>query len=329
MNWDLLSLLKQLVEKNQVNISNESLESGFNSTSASNQKQNAVYSVIDRLVRASGDTSIGLKVGKLITPNSFYGLGYLFMTADNLLTACQRMCEFPYFYQNIISLNTEYDDRSFVLNVTNNSKHSLTQAIINEASLGVFYQYMKWLSRDDFVDCEVYLSHNPVSHSSVYQKYFHRQPQFDHAHTHLRFPISIAKAPLLTSEPEYHLALYSKLKEKHVNLSQSFLSRAQVAIRNSLKLGNISRPDIAKQLSLSEKTLERRLEKSNLSFRKLTQGIRRELAVKYLVQTNLSMDEIARCLGYSDRNTFSKAFKNWTGITPGQQRGLLEKLKTY
>ncbi len=327
MNWNLLSLLKQLVKENHLTMPNDYLDGYFKLAANAEQKQSAYYSLIDQIIRLSSDSSIGMKAGSLVSPNSFYGLGYLFMTADNLVSACQRICEFPQFFQNIISLSTEVDGSHFKVIVSNDSDNKETSAIINEATLGVIYQYMNWLSKDNLVDCDVCLKNLALSPKSIYEKYFHRQPQFGSARSQLSFPLAMAEAPFLTREPEYHLALYSKLKEKHERMSHSFLSRVQVAVRNSLKLGGVSRSNIAKQLSLSEKTLERRLEKNNFSFRKLTESVRLELAHKYLVSTKFSIDEIARNLGYCDRSSFSKAFKKWTGSTPSQQRQILQQQK--
>ncbi len=329
MNWDLFYLLKQLIKNNQVSISEKELENNFKLIAMSGNKQKAIYLLIKKLIEVSQDKSLGMKAGKLISPNSFSGLGYLFMTAKNLMTACQRMCEFPLFYQNVVSLNTKCDEHYFILVIDNNHHEPLIRAIINEASLGVIYQYVSWLNRENFVECEVQLNHSSISSLATYREHFHRNPIFQQSENRLCFPIEFAKATLRSSDPEHHATWYCQLKEKHDKISQSFLSRAQTAIRNGLKLGNISRPDIAKQLSLSEKTLERRLEKSNFSFRKLTESIRLELAQKYLAQAEFSIEEIAHQLGYCDRNTFSKAFKKWTGTTPCQQRRVFAKNKAY
>ncbi|WP_144394363.1 AraC family transcriptional regulator [Pleionea sediminis] len=320
MNWDLLSLLKQLVKDRRLAVSHEELDDTFNALSPASPKQKAIYSIIGRIIQTSGQAEIGMSVGKYINPNSFHGLGYLFMTADNLVMACERICEFPLFFQSLVSISTHMNSDNLEFRVENNANCTMTNAIINEATLGIIYQYTNWLSREVISDCDIELVHGPISGNATYEKYFNAEPKFKAQCNQLRFPLKTALSPLLTSEPEYHCALYSKLKQKHEQMSQSFLARTQNAIRNGLKLGRISRQRVASELSLSEKTLERRLNQYNYSYRELIDTIRLELAQKYLSQTQYSIDDIARNLGYCDRSTFSKAYKKWTGVTPGFHR---------
>lgn len=320
MNWDLLSLLKQLVKDSRINVSSSELEKSFDEPSSHNTFQKPIFHIIGKIIQSSGNAEIGMSVGKYINPNSFHGLGYLFMTADNLLMACQRVSEFPALYQNLVRVEVQSNNTHMYFRVNNIAGDQLTQSIINEATLAIIYQYTNWLSREVIDVCEVKLAHSPISASSSYLKYFHRQPEFNSNSCQLIFPISTALAPLLTTEPEYHLALYSKLQEKQEQMSKSFLSKARSAIRTSLQLGNVSRFRIASELSLSEKTLERRLNEHNFSYRELIDAIRLELAQKYLSQTEYTIDDIARNLGYCDRTSFSKAYKKWTGQTPGLHR---------
>ena len=50
-------------------------------------------------------------------------------------------------------------------------------------------------------------------------------------------------------------------------------------------------------------------------------GVRKGLALDYLQRSNLSVDEIASLLGYTDTPNFYRAFKKWTGSPPGAFRG--------
>jgi len=81
--------------------------------------------------------------------------------------------------------------------------------------------------------------------------------------------------------------------------------------------------DVARQLGLSTKTLERRLRERGASYRALVEGIRRDLAERYLSDTDLRLQQIAYLLGYSEPAPLVRAFKRWTGSTPMQYRGRL------
>ncbi|MGJ7507213.1 AraC family transcriptional regulator [Variovorax sp. GT1P44] len=77
---------------------------------------------------------------------------------------------------------------------------------------------------------------------------------------------------------------------------------------------------MAEQLNLSTRTLHRRLVEAGTTYQALIDGIRERLAIEFLERTDLSVDEIAERSGFSDVSNFRKAFKKWTGQTPGYFR---------
>ncbi|SPA43540.1 putative transcriptional regulator, AraC [Cupriavidus taiwanensis] len=77
---------------------------------------------------------------------------------------------------------------------------------------------------------------------------------------------------------------------------------------------------VARHLDISERTLQRRLMAAGTSFRTLCEDARRELAGHYLSEGALSLGEIAFRLGFDDANSFFRAFRRWTGMTPGDYR---------
>jgi AraC-like DNA-binding protein len=85
---------------------------------------------------------------------------------------------------------------------------------------------------------------------------------------------------------------------------------------------SVSFEDIVGDLSLSPRTLRRRLREENTSFRKLLDELRAEMAIKYIRETDLSMDEIAAALGFSEPAAFRHAFRRWTKAAPSRFREL-------
>ncbi|WP_049974410.1 AraC family transcriptional regulator [Azospirillum sp. B4] len=74
----------------------------------------------------------------------------------------------------------------------------------------------------------------------------------------------------------------------------------------------------AAELNLSERSLRRRLMEEGTSFRTLLQEARQERARSMLKTADLPLSVAAEQLGYSDTATFSRAFKDWTGVSPGR-----------
>jgi len=78
--------------------------------------------------------------------------------------------------------------------------------------------------------------------------------------------------------------------------------------------------DVAKLAELSVRTLQRKLAEEGADFSDVVEQVRHELAVDLLENTDVTLTEIAGELGYSTLPNFSRAFKRWTGTSPGEFR---------
>lgn len=76
----------------------------------------------------------------------------------------------------------------------------------------------------------------------------------------------------------------------------------------------------AQQLNIAVATLRRRLQQENTSFQKIKDECRLEAAIHYLGCAELSNNAIAERLGFDEPSAFFRAFKKWTGLTPGEYR---------
>ena len=99
--------------------------------------------------------------------------------------------------------------------------------------------------------------------------------------------------------------------------------RVREAIIRKLPDGEPRRDDVASELHMSERTLQRRLEEEKPSFVQLLDDTRRELADQYLGRLHLSLAQAAYLLGFSDQSSFFRACKRWFNLSPGQYRSQL------
>lgn len=78
--------------------------------------------------------------------------------------------------------------------------------------------------------------------------------------------------------------------------------------------------EVAQALHLSPRTLRRKLDAEGTSFRALVEDARQQLALQLLSLTDMKLDEMALQLGYADTASFTRAFRRWRGVSPGQYR---------
>ena len=103
----------------------------------------------------------------------------------------------------------------------------------------------------------------------------------------------------------------------------SFRSSVENAIVPLLPQRKARAGEIARQLGVSQRTLARQLSQEGLTFSDILDGLRSDLAKRYLADQDLAICQIAWLLGYHDVFAFSHAFKRWTGKAPGKARAEL------
>jgi AraC-like DNA-binding protein len=81
---------------------------------------------------------------------------------------------------------------------------------------------------------------------------------------------------------------------------------------------------LAGELNLTPATMRRRLHEEGTSYQSIKDQLRRDLAIGYLSHTDRSVMEIALELGFSERSAFHRAFRKWTGASPGEFRRTLQ-----
>ncbi len=83
---------------------------------------------------------------------------------------------------------------------------------------------------------------------------------------------------------------------------------------------NPTQQEMARYLNISDRSLRRQLKVEGTNYKAILEGVKSETAIDYLRNTELSIDEIAALLGYSETSNFALAFKRWTNSAPGANR---------
>jgi AraC-like DNA-binding protein len=93
-------------------------------------------------------------------------------------------------------------------------------------------------------------------------------------------------------------------------------SDVQRVLASRVAAGETRMSAVARQLGVSERTLQRRLAAEGVSYQELLDEARKAAAARYLTESSLAIGEIAYLLGYSEPAPFHRAFKRWYGVTP-------------
>ena len=97
---------------------------------------------------------------------------------------------------------------------------------------------------------------------------------------------------------------------------RSMRGRVEAVLADLLQKAHVSIDHVARTLGVSRHTLFRKLRAEGATFTSVRDAFRRKLAVEYLRDHKLGVNETSYLLGFSDPAAFSRAFKRWTGQSP-------------
>jgi AraC-like DNA-binding protein len=164
----------------------------------------------------------------------------------------------------------------------------------------------------------------PPAHREMYEAHFRSPLKFKANQNALVFSKADMELPFVTHNAELLAIVAPQLEtELRQQLAQRTFSEQAKGILKRLLAGQ--RPaiqDLARELHLSTRTLQRRLTEQGITFQRLLEEARRELAHHYLLHSSVELSETAYLLGYEDSNSFFRAFHHWEGTSPGQWRVL-------
>jgi AraC-like DNA-binding protein len=161
-----------------------------------------------------------------------------------------------------------------------------------------------------------------VKHRALLERHFGCRVRFKADRNALVFRSSDLELPFVTHNEELltmiGTQLDSELESRNTNTNVG--EQVKDTLRRSLAGKRPTLQDVAQELGLSSRTLQRRLTDAGITFQQLVGDTRRELARHYLKQRTVELNETAFLLGFEDANSFFRAFHEWEGTSPSEWR---------
>ncbi|NEA32148.1 AraC family transcriptional regulator [Streptomyces sp. SID13031] len=137
-------------------------------------------------------------------------------------------------------------------------------------------------------------------------------------HWSITFDDRDADRPFLTANERMWEYFEPDLRRRLADLDQgtSTAELVHAALLKLLPAGAATTVSVARELAVSTRTLQRRLQLESTAFQSILRATRESLARHYLTTSTMTTPEIAYLLGYDDTTSFYRAFNGWTGQTP-------------
>lgn len=162
----------------------------------------------------------------------------------------------------------------------------------------------------------------PATHRELLESHFGCRVRFKADRNALVFRTRDLDRPFVTYNDELLAMIGTQLDSELAarSMGRNVSEQVKITLKRSLAGKRPTLEDVAKELGLGARTLQRRLTDAGLTFQQLVEETRRELACHYLKQSGVELNEAAFLLGYGDANSFFRAFQVWEGTSPGEWR---------
>ncbi len=269
---------------------------------------------------AAGDPLFGFSVGKRATPSDFFVLGHAWLASATLQGALNRLCRYIHVVTTVKNdLTLVKKDDSYVLSETAEEGAQVPSKFAADAGLVALINLIDMVAPKTVRPKRLSLTISSEHESEPYEEVFRCPVTLGCDTETWVFAASDLEQPLSGSIPDVASAT-DRIAERYIqSLDRDTIATAVSSMLiQTLPSGRSDQDTIARRLYRSRSTLQRQLSAEGTSYREILEATRRELAERYLKDGEFSQAQIAFMVGFADQSNFARAFKRWTGVSPGE-----------
>lgn len=278
----------------------------------------------EEATRLSGDPDFGLHLAEWLSQQAedrFDVLAYAMRSCATLGEQYRRMGRYVRLIhkETFLSLEVDGETARMVHGVVGHHS-SLRQP--SEAMLALILLQGRRTLGEDFAPREVCFEHPEPARTTEHARLFRAPVHYGGPRDELVFERALLDRPQPHAEPRLQAMLERHLEVllSEIPEDRSVTGMVRRCVADGLLEGEPTLFSVAKKLRLSPRTLQRRLRDEGSNFADLLADVRHERALHHLRNAELSIQEVAFVLGFSDVTTFHRAFKRRTGVTPAEYR---------
>lgn len=274
----------------------------------------------------SNEPAGGLLLGNQLTIMSHGHLGSAILSSEDVEQALGLIIPYVETRTPLVALSLDKSSKDFVISVKERYVLGAIRVSVIEAVITALVAAINVVSSGLLKLQKVELAFSPPSYQALFTTVFSCPVVFDAQQTRLFFPSTGLDTPLIMADKNVRILAAQKCEEEMASLRKSVPIEKRIEqILLRFQGGFPSFDYVAREMSISSRTLRRRLAEKGTSFNSLLDEVKYQLAQQYLASSDLSIQAIGYLLGYSDPSNFGRAFRKWSGISPIIYRQNLQK----
>ncbi len=285
-----------------------------------------LYALFDLLAERLDNPTVGLRVAAETEPDSgaLAIVRYAATNSSSIREVGQRAAELLTIVDDTNQCVFEEDEHVMRYALVGPNPPEGINRYAVQYSFSQQLRIARLIAVTPFSPVEVHFAHTaPVRGLDEYERAFHcKVIKFGQPRDELVFDAAVADQAVVGADLALGRLLFSMAQQRLADLPEDTLeARARREVVATLVEG-AGLDLLAKRMSMSERTLQRRLKEAGLSHKALVEDARRALAERMVKEGRMTQPDIAHLLGYSDTTAFARAFRRWFDQSPGEfQRG--------
>ncbi|MBD8009793.1 MULTISPECIES: AraC family transcriptional regulator [Acinetobacter] len=267
--------------------------------------------------------ALGLEIAQLVEVKHLGIIGYLTLSSETLGEAFMRYHDYHRLIYDGGPLQLQWEG-DYVSIGWAEVPFNLNTQLTDEIAIALMTEFIKTIVQDPrgVQLYEVHFQHPMPKKISLYEQHFRCKVRFSQAKNQVLVHVSELSMPLKQGDQTLQKLLMQQANALLEKFPHSTLidQQLQQAILIGLQKNLFQIEHIAEQMNFSVRQLQRHLQKQGKTYQQRMQEIRCMMAMQYLKDPHLSLQETAMLLGYSEQSAFQRAFKQWTKLTPQQWR---------
>jgi AraC-like DNA-binding protein len=282
----------------------------------------AVIALIERAATTLGDASYGLRLGSAQNARDGGMLGFLMLNSPTLLDALTNAQRYFRVLGEGEDIEVERLGPHVTLRFRETDKALRGLRHNSEYIAAIVVRACRDMTRKPISPVRAEFMHGRPNGKVGYAEYLGCPVKFHAEWDALIYNTATMRLPVIGADSKL-LKVLERACQKILGPTprkQDIHHDVRQLVIDRLAKGAAQFDDVARELNMSSKTLERRLAERKTTFSALLEEARRELAEHYLAYTDLRLEQIAYLTGYSEPAALVRAFRRWTGTTPMQFR---------
>ena len=274
---------------------------------------------LEQLCAQVNDNRLGLKVG-FQSPLSTLGIvGQIYQSCETFEQVLLKMKQYIEVIDNLNTYTYQIVDNKIIHQTIGDDNFRkmfpVAERQIVEHNIGFSIRCKREYLGRDIKPIEIWSPYQKDGNTDILENYFECKVHFGKPFMAIILPVEMLKWKVPTASPEA-LMLYDNYCKSFLMQKSSWSLKVKNCIWAQFQINVPTLSLVAKQLSVSERTLQRYLQEDESSFQSILDQMRLEMAKLYLKQSNMSMAEISDRLGFEVVNSFNRFFKAKTGTNP-------------